>query len=138
MSRILAIDYGAKRVGLAITDKLKIIASALTTIENKELVDFLRDYCAKEEVETIVIGLPLRLNNELSDIETDIQKLIKKIAHHLPQIKIERQDERFTSKMAMQAMITGGMKKKQRREKGNLDKISAAIILQDYLESIDC
>lgn len=137
MSRIVAIDYGAKRVGIAVTDKLKLIASALTTIDNKELIDFLKDYCTKKEVDTIVIGLPLRLNNELSDIETDIQKLIKKIAHHLPQIKIARQDERFTSKMAMQAMISGGMKKKQRRDKGNLDKISATIILQDYLESID-
>ncbi len=134
MSRVLAIDYGEKRTGIAVTDSLKIIASALTTIDTATLWEFLQAYLAKEDVDTIVLGLPLRLNNELSAIEPIIQKLQRKIVHNFPQIKVERQDERFTSKLALSAMITGGMKKKDRKIKGNLDKISATIILQDYLD----
>lgn len=134
MSRVLAIDYGEKRTGIAVTDSLKIIASALTTVETTALWEFLQTYLMKEDVDTIVLGLPLRLNNELSAIEPKIQKLQRKIAHDFPQIKVERQDERFTSKLAVNAMIAGGMKKKDRKIKGNLDKISAAIILQDYLD----
>ena len=134
MSRVLAIDYGVKRTGIAVTDSLKIIASALTTVETTALWEFLQTYLMKEDVDTIVLGLPLRLNNELSAIEPKIQKLQRKIAHDFPQIKVERQDERFTSKLAVNAMIAGGMKKKDRKIKGNLDKISAAIILQDYLD----
>lgn len=134
MSRVLAIDYGEKRTGIAVTDSLKIIASALTTVETTALWEFLQTYLTKEDVDTIVLGLPLRLNNELSAIEPKIQKLQRKIAHDFPQIKVERQDERFTSKLAVNAMIAGGMKKKDRKIKGNLDKISATIILQDYLD----
>jgi putative Holliday junction resolvase len=134
LGRVIAIDYGAKRVGIAVTDSLKMIASALITVDNTELWSFLVNYFTKEDVEIVVLGLPLRLNNELSEIEPRIQKLIRKIAHEYPQIKIERQDERFTSKLAVNAMIEGGMKKKQRQVKGNVDKISATLILQDFLE----
>jgi putative Holliday junction resolvase len=134
LGRVIAIDYGTKRVGIAVTDSLKMIASALTTVENAELWTFLVTYFAKEDVEIVVLGLPLTLSNDLSEIEPRIQKLIRKIAHEYPQLKIERQDERFTSKMAVNAMIEGGMKKKQRQVKGNVDKISATLILQDFLE----
>ncbi len=134
MSRVLAIDYGEKRTGVAVTDTLKMIASALTTVETTELWTFLVDYLQQEDVDTIVLGLPLRLNNELSAIEPKIQKLTRKLAHDYPNIKIERQDERFTSKLAVNAMISGGMKKKDRQKKGNIDKISATLILQDYLD----
>jgi len=133
LSRVLAIDYGEKRTGLAVTDTLKMIASALTTVETTTLWEFLSTYLTKEDVDTVVLGLPLRLNSELSAIEPKIQKLQRKIAHEYPAIKIERQDERFTSKLAVNAMIEGGMKKKDRQKKGNIDKISATLILQDYL-----
>lgn len=134
LGRIIAIDYGAKRVGIAVTDTLKMIASALTTVDNADLWDFIVNYLAKEEVDIVVLGLPLRLNNELSEIEPRIQKLIRKLKHEYPHLKIERQDERFTSKLAVKAMIEGGMKKKQRQIKGNIDKLSATLILQDFLE----
>jgi putative Holliday junction resolvase len=133
LSRVLAIDYGEKRTGIAVTDTLKMIASALTTVETTELWTFLMHYLQQEEVDTIVLGLPLRLNNQLSAIEPKIQKLTRKLAHEFPDIKLERQDERFTSKLALNTMISGGMKKKDRQKKGNLDKISATLILQDYL-----
>jgi len=134
LGRVIAIDYGTKRVGIAVTDSLKMIASALTTVENAELWTFLVNYFAKEDIEIVVLGLPLTLSNDLSEIEPRIQKLIRKIAHEYPQLKIERQDERFTSKMAVNAMIEGGMKKKQRQVKGNIDKLSATLILQAFLE----
>ena len=134
MSRVLAIDFGEKRTGIAVTDTLKMIASALTMVDTSDLWEFLTAYLAKEDVDTVVLGLPLRLNSELSAIEPKIQKLQRKIAHDYPTIKVERQDERFTSKLAVDAMIAGGMKKKDRQKKGNVDKISATLILQDYLE----
>ena len=135
MARIIAIDFGMKRVGIASTDPLQIIASPLTTVSNKEAVEFITNYCTKEEVETIVVGQPFRMSGELSGIEVEILKFIKQVQEKLPLIPIARCDERYTSKMAMQALIASGVKKKQRRDKSLLDSTSAGLILQDYLEN---
>ena len=135
MPRILAIDLGTKRTGLAVTDPLKILANPLETIETGQLINFLKSYCAKEEVEAIVLGLPTRLNGQDNEMTPRVMKLKEELEKAFPQQKIALEDERFTSKMAMQSMITMGSKKKDRKEKaGNLDKVSAAIILQSYLE----
>lgn len=135
MPRILAIDLGTKRTGLAVTDPLKILANPLETIETGQLINFLKSYCAKEEVEAIVLGLPTRLNGQDNEMTPRVMKLKEELEKAFPQLKIALEDERFTSKMAMQSMITMGSKKKDRKEKaGNLDKVSAAIILQSYLE----
>ena len=134
MSRIIAVDYGTKRCGIAVTDPMQIIASGLTTVSANEIVDFLKKYCDEEKVETIVIGEPKQMNNEVSESEVHIQKFIRKIETVLPNIKIERVDERFTSKMAFQTMIDSGLKKKQRQNKATIDEISATIILQTYME----
>ncbi|WP_461532405.1 Holliday junction resolvase RuvX [Sinomicrobium sp.] len=133
MGRIMAIDYGTKRTGIAITDELQLIASGLTTVSTVDLMDFILDYTQKEQVERIVVGLPKRHNNEASESEVYIQKFLKILEKSLPEIPVERVDERFTSKMAFQAMIDGGLKKKQRQNKALIDEISAAIILQSYL-----
>ncbi|UTW61462.1 Holliday junction resolvase RuvX [bacterium SCSIO 12741] len=135
MGRIVAIDYGTKRVGIAATDPLKIIASGLTTVPAEQAVKFLTDYARQEEVEALVIGLPLRLNDELSEVEKDIQKFIQRLKKELPELPIHRQDERYTSKMAMETMVAGGVKKKNRRKKELLDQVSATLILQAYLEA---
>lgn len=135
MKRLLAIDYGAKRCGIAVTDPLQIIASGLTSIATEELIPFLKKYTSDENVEKIIIGKPKRMNNQASDIETDIQLFIEKLQSELPQIAIEREDERFTSKMAFQTMIDSGLKKKQRQNKALIDEISATLILQSYLNS---
>jgi len=124
-----------KRVGIASTDPLQIIASPLTTVTNKEAVAFITDYCKREEVETIVVGQPFRMSGELSDVETVILKFIDKLKEKLPDMPFARCDERYTSKMAMQALIDSGVKKKQRRDKSLLDSTSAGLILQDYLEN---
>jgi putative Holliday junction resolvase len=134
MSRIVAIDYGSKRCGIAATDPLQLIASGLDTVNRGELLQFLEAYLKKEEVECLVIGLPLRLNNELSAVESDIQKLIEQLKKKYPQLRIEREDERFTSKLAFDSMLKGGVKKKKRRDKALIDKVSATIILQSYME----
>lgn len=135
MPRVLAIDLGTKRTGIAVTDPLKMLANPLETIETSALIDFLKAYCAKEEVDTLVLGLPVRLNgmdNEMTPRVMALKLLLQKI---FPMLILELIDERFTSKMAMQTMISMGTKKKDRREKaGNLDKMSAAIILQSYLD----
>jgi putative holliday junction resolvase len=136
MGRILAVDYGTKRVGLAVSDGLQIIANPLDTILEKESVFYIKNYCEQNEVELILIGKPKRMNNEDSDVESAILTFIQKIKKELPNMKIQRVDERFTSKLALDAMIRGGMKKKERRNKGNLDKISATIILQSYLHKL--
>lgn len=133
MSRILAIDYGSKRCGIAITDPLRIIASGLTTVITSELLPFLKKYVSDENVTEIVIGQPKRMNNEDSEIEKDIQRFIKTLQSELPQLAIARQDERFTSKLAFQSMIDSGMKKKQRQNKELIDEISATLILQNYM-----
>ena len=133
MGRILAIDFGQKRTGIAVTDELQIIASGLTTVHTDELLSFLINYCFKEKIDLFVVGEPKRMNNEHSESEHLIQLFLKRLSEAFPDIPICRQDERFTSKMAFQTMIDSGLKKKQRRNKGLVDEISATIILQSYL-----
>ncbi|GIJ94342.1 Holliday junction resolvase RuvX [Capnocytophaga stomatis] len=133
MSRILAIDYGSKRCGIAVTDPMRIIASGLTTVATTELIAFLKKYVSEENVTEIVVGQPKRMNNESSDIEMEIQKKIELLEKEFPEIVIVREDERFTSKMAFQSMIDSGLKKKQRQNKALIDEISATLILQNYM-----
>lgn len=133
MGKILAIDFGLKRTGIAITDASNIIASPLMTVDSIHLMTFLIDTVKKENVTTIVMGDPKRLNNEATHITENVYLLKEALEKQFPAVKIELMDERFTSKMALQSMIDGGMKKKQRQEKGMIDQISAAIILQSYL-----
>ena len=135
MARILAIDYGVKRTGIAVTDELQIIASGLITVKTDELIKFLIDYTNKEQVELFIVGLPKQMNNSDSESEKHILSFLKKLKKSLPKIPIKRIDERFTSKIAFQTMIDSGLKKKQRRNKGLVDEISATIILQSYLYS---
>ncbi|MDN3493425.1 Holliday junction resolvase RuvX [Winogradskyella bathintestinalis] len=135
MGRILAIDYGTKRTGIAVTDEMQIIASGLTTVDTKELLQFLKSYVTKENVEKIVVGLPKQMNNTASESEVYIQKFLVKLSKTIPEITVERIDERFTSKMAFQTMIDSGLKKKQRQNKALIDEISATLILQSYLSS---
>ena len=134
MPRILAVDYGAKRCGVAETDDMQIIASALETVSAKELSAFLARYIASYPIECLVVGQPVRMGGELSDIEAEIVVFIEKFKKSFPGIPVHRINEMYTSKMAMESMIASGAKKKQRREKGNLDKISATLILQQFLE----
>jgi putative Holliday junction resolvase len=134
MGRILAIDYGTKRVGIAVTDPLQMIANPLTTIHSKDVIQFLKDYTTKEEVDCFVIGEPRRMNYEASGPEKQIEAFIRTLKKQIPGIQIERVDERFTSKIAFQAMIDAGLKKKDRANKELVDMISAAVILQSYLE----
>lgn len=133
MSRILAIDYGSKRCGIAVTDPLRIIASGLTTVVTDELITFLKKYISEEKVTEIVVGQPKRMNNEFSDIEKEIQKKVELLDKEFPEIIIVREDERFTSKMAFQSMIDSGLGKKQRQNKALIDEISATLILQNYM-----
>lgn len=134
MSKILAIDYGEKRSGLAETDDMQIIASGLAGIMTSNLIPFLEKYIAENSVEKIIIGLPVRLNGKLSDVEISIQKLIKKITSLFPNIPVERVDERFTSKIASHFISLSGKSKKNRENKHLLDEVSATLILQTYLE----
>jgi|TARA_B110000285_G_scaffold233379_1_gene307038 putative Holliday junction resolvase len=133
MGRLLAIDYGSKRTGVAVTDEMQIIASGLTTVDTKNIIDFLKSYIDKESVDLILIGLPKQMNNELSESEPLILKFIKTLDKELPDIPIHRVDERFTSKMAFQTMIDSGLNKKKRKNKALVDEISATLILQSYL-----
>ena len=135
MARILAIDYGVKRTGIAVTDELQIIASGLITVKTDELIKFLIDYTNREQVELFIVGLPKQMNNSDSESEKHILSFLKQLKKSLPKIPIKRIDERFTSKIAFQTMIDSGLKKKQRRNKGLVDEISATIILQSYLYS---
>jgi putative holliday junction resolvase len=136
MPRIIAIDYGPKRTGLAVTDPMKIIATALTTVEGKEVLKFLKEYASKEEVEAFVLGMPKTLSNEDSENANAVRKFAENLKKEFPAIPIHLADERFTSSIAKQTMIDGGMKKKDRRNKSNVDKISATLILQTFLESV--
>lgn len=137
MGRILAIDLGTKRTGIAVTDTLNILANPLITIETSKIVEFLNGYFAKEEVDTIVLGYPIRLDGTPNEMTPRVISLKSRLSKLYPSKKIVFVDERFTSKMAMQSMIAMGSKKKDRKEKaGNLDKVSAAIILQSYLEQL--
>jgi putative Holliday junction resolvase len=130
MGRILAIDYGLKRTGLAVTDPLKIIASPLETISTDGLINWIKKYIMSEQVEQIVVGMPVKLDLSATDTTEPAKKLVAILEATFPDIPVAKEDERFTSKIALQTMIAGGMKKKDRRDKANVDKISAAIILQ--------
>lgn len=134
LSRILAIDYGRKRTGLAVTDPMGLIASGLKTIATEELLFFLKQYIDQESIQTIVIGEPRLWNNDFSSLEKDIKEFIQKLSGCFPNIHLERIDERFTSKLAQNAIITSGLKKKARQDKALIDKISAVLILQSYLD----
>jgi putative holliday junction resolvase len=133
MPRILAIDYGQKRTGIAVTDDFQIIASGLTTIASETTIDFLTNYFEKEKVEKVLLGKPIQMNGEPSQSTEIIEKFVTKFTNAFPEIQLERVDERFTSKMAFQTMIDSGLKKKQRQNKALIDEISATIMLQDYL-----
>lgn len=137
MGRILAIDYGSKRVGLAVTDSLRLIATGLTTVHSKDLVDYLEKYFQKESVDIIVVGEPKTLQNNKSDSARFIDPFVVHLQRKFPDKKIERYDERFTSAMAHQTMLSGGLKKKDRQDKNTVDLISAIIILQDYMSFIE-
>ena len=133
MGRILAIDFGKKRTGIAVTDELQIIASGLTTVTTKELIPFLKEYIKKENVELFVIGKPKQMDNSDSESEALIIPFLEKLSKQISSIPIKRVDERFTSKMDFQTMIDSGLNKKQRQNKALVDEISATIILQSYL-----
>ncbi len=133
MPRILAIDYGQKRTGIAVTDELQIIASGLTTIASETTIVFLKDYFLKEKVEKVLIGEPKQMSGEPSQSAPIIEAFVVKFKAAFPDMKVDRVDERFTSKMAFQTMIDSGLKKKQRQNKALIDEISATIMLQDYL-----
>lgn len=135
MGRILAIDYGQKRVGIAVTDPLQIIANGLTTVPSGKIFDFLKTYFQTETVDLILVGLPMQMNATPSESARFIEPFVKKLAKDFPNIPIERVDERFTSKMAFQTMIESGLGKKDRQNKALVDTISATIILQSYMES---
>lgn len=134
MPRILAIDYGKKRTGLAVTDPLKIIATGLGTVPSHELIPYLKKYFAAEAVELILIGLPRNLDGSATDATALVEECIRILQKHFPQIPLKKVDERFTSKMAFQSMLDSGLKKKDRQQKGLVDEISATIILQEYLQ----
>lgn len=135
MPRLVAIDYGTKRTGLAVTDPLQIIATALETVRTHDLLEFLKKYVQSEAVEVFVVGMPRKLDNTDSDHAPRVQSFVKILQKTFPHIPVQTHDERFTSVMAFQSMIAGGSKKSDRKEKGNIDKISATIILQSYMEA---
>jgi putative Holliday junction resolvase len=136
MARILCIDYGLKRTGIAVTDPLQIIATGLTTVDSKELISFLKKYFLQEKVELMVIGEPKNLDDSDTHATPLVKEVIKKLEKEFPLIPIKKVDERFTSKMAKQAMLEMGMKKKDRRNKRTVDEIAATIMLQEYMGSI--
>lgn len=135
MGRILALDFGKVRTGIAVTDELQIIASGLTTVDTKDLITFLKNYIQKEQVELFLVGEPKQMNNEASESEALILPFLIKLERAIPNIPIKRVDERFTSKMAFQTMIDSGLSKKKRQNKALVDEISATLILQSYLYS---
>ncbi len=136
MGRIVGIDYGAKRVGIAVTDPLKIIATALTTVETKKTIEFLKAYVLAEPVEKFLIGYPTDLRGNPTHATPYVEKFIIELNKHFPNIPVEKWDETYTSKMAMQTLVASGVKKKQRRDKKLLDQISATIFLQEYLQNL--
>ncbi|MDR0659410.1 MAG: Holliday junction resolvase RuvX [Prevotellaceae bacterium] len=135
MARIIAIDYGKKRVGLAVTDPLQLIATPLEVVETPKIMGYLSDYLGKESVERFVVGMPKDLKNRDADATPLVEAFVKQLRRKFPEIPIELIDERFTSKIAFQAMIDGGVKKMDRRDKGLIDRTSAVIILQSYMEA---
>ena len=134
MGQILAVDFGKKRCGLAATDDLRIIASGLDTVETSVLMEYLKKYFEKNSVDELVIGLPMDLKGNMSEVEEDIQKFIEEFKSEFPEVSVVRFDERFTSKIASYFISQSGKNKKQRQEKGLIDKVSATLILQQYLE----
>jgi len=134
MGRIVAIDYGLKRTGVAVTDPLQMIATPLETVLTNVLMDWLKSYIPNENVEVVVVGIPTKLDQSPTHSTEAVNNFIDQLHKAFPSVKVEQEDERFTSRMALQSMIDGGMKKKDRRKKTNVDKISAAIILQSYLK----
>jgi putative Holliday junction resolvase len=136
MGRIIAIDYGKKRTGLAVSDPMKIIACGLTTLSSPEVIDFIKEYMQKEPVELILLGEPRQMNCEYSENWRRVETFRKKLIQSIPSIEIKMADERFTSVLAHQAMLQGGLKKKDRQNKALVDKLSAVILLQSYLETI--
>lgn len=136
MPRIISIDYGSKRTGLAVTDPLQIIATGLTTVESKQLIPFLKDYFAREEVELIIIGEPKNWDDTDTHATPLVEKFIKQLGKNFPKIPIKKVDERYTSKMAKDAMLEMGLKKMQRRNKKLVDEIAATIMLQEYMKRI--
>ncbi|MEZ2414859.1 Holliday junction resolvase RuvX [Muriicola sp. E247] len=134
LGRIIALDYGKVRTGIAVTDPLQLIASGLTTVQSSELIPFLLEYVKEESISEIVIGEPRQMNHMHSEAEPLIQKFLVKLKNAFPDIPVHRQDERFTSKLALESLIASGVKKKDRREKGVIDEVSATLILQGYLE----
>jgi len=137
MGRILAIDYGIKRSGIAVTDPDRIIATGLTTVDTPTLLSFLQDYCRKEPVDLFLVGEAKRLDNTPSESMRYIEPFVQKLAQSFPDKSIARIDERFTSKLAFRAMIYGGLKKKQRQNKALIDQVSATIMLQNYMDSVN-
>ncbi len=133
MPQLIAIDYGSKRTGIAVTDDLQLIASGLTTVPTTELIPFLKEYAQLNKIEAFVVGEPKRLHGEASDIEVEIKTFLEQLSKEFPTVQIHRVDERFTSKMAFDTMLKSGISKKKRRDKGLVDKISATLILQDFL-----
>ena len=135
MSRIVAIDYGRKRTGIAVSDTMQLIANGLTTVPTHELLNFIGDYIAEEPVERIIIGLPKQMNNEVSENMKNIEPFVRSLKKRFPELPVEYVDERFTSVLAHRTMLEAGLKKKDRQNKALVDEISATIILQTYLES---
>jgi putative Holliday junction resolvase len=135
VARILSIDYGLRRTGLAVSDPLQIIASGLATVESKQLINFLKDYFKKEQVELIIIGEPKNLDDTDTHATPLVEAFIKELLKHFPQIPVKKVDERFTSKMAKDAMLDMGLKKMQRRNKALVDEIAATILLQEYMRN---
>lgn len=136
MGRFLALDYGTKRTGIAVSDTLKIIANGLTTVPTHTLLDYLKTYLNKEDVECIIVGLPKQMNNEYSENMKYIRPFVKKLQSAYPDIRVEYYDERFTSALAQKTIIDAGLKKTDRQNKALVDEVSATIILQDYMESL--
>ncbi len=134
MDRIIGIDYGRKRVGVAVSDPLRIFASALDTVPSAKIIDYLKKYAETEPVERFVVGYPMNLNNTPSEAAADVDVFLKQLKKHFPEVPVTLEDERFTSVLAHRAMIDGGVKKMDRRDKAAVDKVSAALILQTYLD----
>ena len=137
MGRIMAIDYGKQRVGLAVTDPSKIIATPLAAVRTPEVLSFLQQYLQREDVEALVVGLPKRLDNTASDMTKTVNTFIKSLKKHFPEQRIFEQDERYTSKIAQDSLVQGGFKQKDRRHKEHVDKLSATLILQSFLKRLN-
>lgn len=136
MGRIMAIDYGRVRTGLAVTDPMRIIATALTTVETQKLMQFVKDYCSREEVDTFVVGDARRMDGTPSESMALIEPFVEQLKKAFPEKDVARIDERFTSKMAFQTMIDSGLRRKDRRDKGMVDQIAATIMLQDFMKRL--